>query len=103
MPGPGGCRRETSCAASSPAQHRLTIRLSLWASLSCLQDCYILDQGGLKIYVWKGKKANAQERKEALSQALVGMGLGGRTVRRVQQGEGSRVRQGHRGQRRLWA
>ncbi|KAI5152649.1 Villin-1 [Manis pentadactyla] len=33
-------------------------------------DCYILDQGGLKIYVWKGKDANAQERKEAMSQAL---------------------------------
>ncbi|KAF6116938.1 villin 1 [Phyllostomus discolor] len=34
------------------------------------EDCYILDQGGLKIYVWKGKTANAQERKEAMSQAL---------------------------------
>lgn len=33
------------------------------------EDCYILDQGGLKIYVWKGKKANAQERKGALSHA----------------------------------
>ncbi|XP_037704512.1 villin-1 [Choloepus didactylus] len=33
-------------------------------------DCYILDQGGLKIYVWKGKNANAEERKEAMSQAL---------------------------------
>ncbi|XP_077011245.1 villin-1 [Tamandua tetradactyla] len=34
------------------------------------EDCYILDQGGLKIYVWKGKKANAEERKAAMSQAL---------------------------------
>ncbi|KAM5270985.1 villin-1 [Hipposideros larvatus] len=34
------------------------------------EDCYILDQGGLKIYVWKGKKANAEERKGAMSQAL---------------------------------
>ncbi|MBV95055.1 Villin-1, partial [Eschrichtius robustus] len=34
------------------------------------QDCYILDQGGLKIYVWKGKNVNAQEKKEAMSQAL---------------------------------
>ncbi|KAF6362385.1 villin 1 [Rhinolophus ferrumequinum] len=34
------------------------------------EDCYILDQGGLKIYVWKGKNANAQERKGAMSQAL---------------------------------
>ena len=43
--------------------------------LSCLQDCYILDQGGLKIYVWKGKNANAQEKKEAMNQALVGLGV----------------------------
>ncbi|XP_054979154.1 villin-1 [Sorex araneus] len=34
------------------------------------EDCYILDQGGLKIFVWKGKKANNQERKEAMNQAL---------------------------------
>lgn len=34
------------------------------------EDCYILDQGGLKIFVWRGKKANSQERKEAMSQAL---------------------------------
>ncbi|XP_037379927.1 villin-1 [Talpa occidentalis] len=34
------------------------------------EDCYILDQGGLKIYVWKGKNANAEERKGAMSQAL---------------------------------
>ncbi|XP_075385726.1 villin-1 [Tenrec ecaudatus] len=34
------------------------------------EDCYILDQGGLKIFVWKGKKANAEERKGAMSQAL---------------------------------
>uniref|UniRef100_A0A7N8XQX5 Advillin n=1 Tax=Mastacembelus armatus TaxID=205130 RepID=A0A7N8XQX5_9TELE len=25
-------------------------------------DCYILDQGGIKIFVWKGKKANKAER-----------------------------------------
>uniref|UniRef100_A0A8C7BW75 Villin-1 n=1 Tax=Neovison vison TaxID=452646 RepID=A0A8C7BW75_NEOVI len=34
------------------------------------EDCYILDQGGLKIYVWKGKNANAQERTGAMNQAL---------------------------------
>ncbi|KAI4574734.1 hypothetical protein MJT46_004013 [Ovis ammon polii x Ovis aries] len=34
------------------------------------EDCYILDQGGLKIYVWKGKNANTQEKKEAMNQAL---------------------------------
>lgn len=35
--------------------------------------------------MWKGKKANAQERKGAISQALVGMGSG-----REWQGEGRR-------------
>ncbi|XP_007957751.1 villin-1 [Orycteropus afer afer] len=34
------------------------------------EDCYILDQGGLKIFVWKGKNANVQEKKEAMNQAL---------------------------------
>ncbi|XP_006867873.1 PREDICTED: villin-1 isoform X2 [Chrysochloris asiatica] len=34
------------------------------------EDCYILDQGGLKIYVWKGKNANAQEKQGSMSQAL---------------------------------
>ncbi|XP_044523486.1 villin-1 [Gracilinanus agilis] len=34
------------------------------------EDCYILDQGGLKIYVWKGKNANSAERKGAMNQAL---------------------------------
>uniref|UniRef100_A0A7N5P6U2 Villin 1 n=1 Tax=Ailuropoda melanoleuca TaxID=9646 RepID=A0A7N5P6U2_AILME len=34
------------------------------------EDCYILDQGGLKIYVWKGKNASAQERTGAMNQAL---------------------------------
>ncbi|KAH0513463.1 Villin-1 [Microtus ochrogaster] len=34
------------------------------------EDCYILDQGGLKIFVWKGKKANEQERSGAMNQAL---------------------------------
>ncbi|XP_024618938.1 villin-1 [Neophocaena asiaeorientalis asiaeorientalis] len=34
------------------------------------EDCYILDQGGLKVYVWKGKNCNAQQKREAMSQAL---------------------------------
>ncbi|XP_036611078.1 villin-1 [Trichosurus vulpecula] len=34
------------------------------------EDCYILDQGGVKIYVWKGKGANAEEKKGAMNQAL---------------------------------
>ncbi|XP_041835874.1 advillin [Melanotaenia boesemani] len=34
------------------------------------EDCYILDQGGIKIFVWKGKKANKAERQAAMSRAL---------------------------------
>ncbi|KAM4612488.1 advillin [Polymixia lowei] len=33
-------------------------------------DCFILDQGGVKIFVWKGKKANKAERQAAMSRAL---------------------------------
>lgn len=33
-------------------------------------DCYILDQGGLKIFVWKGKNATKWEKQEAMSRAL---------------------------------
>ncbi|XP_067287931.1 advillin [Pseudorasbora parva] len=33
-------------------------------------DCYILDQGGLSIFVWKGKKANKAERQAAMTRAL---------------------------------
>ncbi|NXF55382.1 VILI protein, partial [Oceanites oceanicus] len=34
------------------------------------EDCYILDQGGFKIFVWKGKKANKEEKQQAMSRAL---------------------------------
>ncbi|XP_061689947.1 advillin isoform X2 [Syngnathoides biaculeatus] len=33
-------------------------------------DCYILDHGGSKVFVWKGKKANKAERQTAISRAL---------------------------------
>ncbi|KAM9859541.1 advillin [Aulostomus maculatus] len=33
-------------------------------------DCYFLDQGGVKIYVWKGKRANKAERQAAMARAL---------------------------------
>ncbi|XP_035243065.1 advillin [Anguilla anguilla] len=33
-------------------------------------DCYFLDQGGVKIFVWKGKKANKAERQAAMSRAM---------------------------------
>ncbi|KAG9491613.1 hypothetical protein GDO78_000237 [Eleutherodactylus coqui] len=34
------------------------------------QDCYIVDQGGTKIYVWKGKGATREEKQTAMSRAL---------------------------------
>uniref|UniRef100_H2ZGB1 Gelsolin-like domain-containing protein n=1 Tax=Ciona savignyi TaxID=51511 RepID=H2ZGB1_CIOSA len=34
-------------------------------------DCYILDQGGSKIYVWKGKSATKEERSGAMDRAMV--------------------------------
>uniref|UniRef100_A0A4W5MWJ5 Advillin n=1 Tax=Hucho hucho TaxID=62062 RepID=A0A4W5MWJ5_9TELE len=33
-------------------------------------DCYFLDQGGVKIFVWKGKRASKAERQAAMSRAL---------------------------------
>ncbi|XP_070694342.1 advillin [Pempheris klunzingeri] len=33
-------------------------------------DCFFLDQGGTKIFVWKGKRANKGERQAAMSRAL---------------------------------
>ncbi|XP_053150979.1 advillin [Hemicordylus capensis] len=33
-------------------------------------DCYILDHGGMKIYVWKGKGATKMEKQTAMSKAL---------------------------------
>uniref|UniRef100_A0A8D0TEW9 Gelsolin-like domain-containing protein n=1 Tax=Sus scrofa TaxID=9823 RepID=A0A8D0TEW9_PIG len=35
------------------------------------EDCYILDQGGFKIYVWQGHMSSLQEKKAAFSRALV--------------------------------
>ncbi|KAK6483291.1 villin-1 isoform X2 [Huso huso] len=32
-------------------------------------DCYLLDQGGIKIFVWKGKNASKKERSESLVRA----------------------------------
>ncbi|KAM9516368.1 macrophage-capping protein isoform 1-T1 [Guaruba guarouba] len=47
----------TQVAASSPFSQ----------SLLCSDDCFVLDNGaGGKVYVWKGRKANEQERQAAL-------------------------------------
>ncbi|XP_062842397.1 advillin isoform X2 [Trichomycterus rosablanca] len=34
------------------------------------EDCYIVDQGGKKLFVWKGKKANKAEKQAAMSKAM---------------------------------
>ncbi|XP_064410536.1 villin-1 isoform X2 [Latimeria chalumnae] len=34
------------------------------------EDCHILDQGGAKIFVWKGSKASVEERRAAFSRAV---------------------------------
>ncbi|XP_066861805.1 villin-like protein isoform X6 [Kogia breviceps] len=34
------------------------------------ENCYILDQGGFKIYVWQGRMTSLQEKKAAFSRAL---------------------------------
>uniref|UniRef100_A0AAQ5X3W1 HP domain-containing protein n=1 Tax=Amphiprion ocellaris TaxID=80972 RepID=A0AAQ5X3W1_AMPOC len=38
-------------------------------------DCYFLDQGGTKIFVWKGKKANKAEKQASMARALVSITL----------------------------
>nr|XP_047910161.1 LOW QUALITY PROTEIN: macrophage-capping protein [Anser cygnoides] len=52
-------------------------------SLLCPDDCFVLDTGaGGKVYVWKGRKANEQERQAALSVAeetIARMGYSPRT------------------------
>ncbi|XP_048651505.1 villin-like protein isoform X2 [Marmota marmota marmota] len=34
------------------------------------EDCYILDQGGFKIYLWQGRMSNVEEKKAAFSRAV---------------------------------
>ncbi|KAM4706373.1 villin-like protein [Rhinophrynus dorsalis] len=34
------------------------------------EDCHILDQGGVKIYVWRGKDSSPEEKKAAFSRAV---------------------------------
>ncbi|TSK92916.1 Villin-1 [Bagarius yarrelli] len=33
------------------------------------EDCYLLDQGGIRIFIWKGRKSSKRERSEALEKA----------------------------------
>ncbi|NWI99837.1 CAPG protein, partial [Crypturellus undulatus] len=63
----------TQVAASSPFSQ----------SLLCADDCFVLDNGACgKIYVWKGRKANEQERQAALrvaEEVIARMGYSPRT------------------------
>ncbi|XP_021325989.1 villin-like protein isoform X3 [Danio rerio] len=42
----------------------------LTQDLLCSSDCYILDQGGTSIMVWKGKGASNEERRSAMGRAV---------------------------------
>ncbi|KAG7330957.1 hypothetical protein KOW79_004926 [Hemibagrus wyckioides] len=33
------------------------------------EDCYLLDQGGIRIFIWKGRKSSKKERSESLEKA----------------------------------
>lgn len=41
--------------------------------LAHFQDCYILDQRGSSVMVWKGKQASKEERRGAFNRALVSL------------------------------
>lgn len=95
-----GSQEANVCVCSSPSLRPQALALRF---LSRLQDCYILDQGGLKIYVWKGKNANTQEKKEAMNQALVGLGVEEENLEEGQRRPPSRERAvGAKGQGWLW-
>uniref|UniRef100_A0A452RCQ9 Villin-1 n=1 Tax=Ursus americanus TaxID=9643 RepID=A0A452RCQ9_URSAM len=51
-------------------QSSLWSRVAVTTSLPAPQDCYILDQSGTKIYVWKGRGATKIEKQTAMSKAL---------------------------------
>ncbi|KAJ3592533.1 hypothetical protein NHX12_007660 [Muraenolepis orangiensis] len=57
----------------SDAQGNLVVRevavKPLKQELLSHEDCYLLDQGGIRIYMWKGKKSSAKERSESLNKA----------------------------------
>uniref|UniRef100_A0A8C7Q9X8 Villin-1 n=1 Tax=Oncorhynchus mykiss TaxID=8022 RepID=A0A8C7Q9X8_ONCMY len=40
------------------------------------EDCFLLDQGGTRIFIWKGKKASKTERSESLDKAEVSRAKG---------------------------
>lgn len=64
---------ETWCLPKHPQYHYMMhsyLWIILWC-MFCVQDCYILDQGGSSVMVWKGKAASDEERHSAMSRAVV--------------------------------
>uniref|UniRef100_A0A8C1GGD2 Villin-1 n=1 Tax=Cyprinus carpio TaxID=7962 RepID=A0A8C1GGD2_CYPCA len=63
----------TSVKSISDAQGNLVVQevavKPLTQDLLKTEDCYLLDQGGIKIFIWKGKKASKTERAESLKKA----------------------------------
>lgn len=45
--------------------------VSVFCFLLVFQDCFILDNKGSSVMVWKGKKASKEERQGAMNRALV--------------------------------
>uniref|UniRef100_A0A8C2DVA0 Villin-1 n=1 Tax=Cyprinus carpio TaxID=7962 RepID=A0A8C2DVA0_CYPCA len=64
---PDNILKQVSCVKSiSDAQGNLVVQevavKPLTQDLLKTEDCYLLDQGGIKIFIWKGKKASKTER-----------------------------------------
>uniref|UniRef100_A0A673B652 Gelsolin-like n=1 Tax=Sphaeramia orbicularis TaxID=375764 RepID=A0A673B652_9TELE len=56
-----------SDAAGSMTETKVADKTPFQQSLLSEEDCYILDNKGHNLFVWKGRKANAEERKSALN------------------------------------
>lgn len=68
MLGKAGVTSKADPGQSPPSGSCISNHTYSWLT----QDCYILDQSGTKIYVWKGKGATKVEKQAAMSKALVG-------------------------------
>lgn len=56
-----------SDAAGSMTETKVADKTPFKQTMLTEEDCYILDNKGHNVFVWKGKKANTQERKSALN------------------------------------
>uniref|UniRef100_A0A672GP03 Villin-like n=1 Tax=Salarias fasciatus TaxID=181472 RepID=A0A672GP03_SALFA len=68
-PKPGHLKDPTPDDVSNKSAHSGNASAS-WIRVCFSQDCYILDQGGSSVMVWKGKQASQAERREALNRAV---------------------------------